>query len=445
MAVIDISTPAVGENAHDAKHPTEETGIPEEGISGTKTPIQESGIKEEHCVSDQLEKKDLQSPPLSTLDCLTQDEMNGSPAIQPLACTSVHSDEEHSDKAPNSPDLIADLQLEDPAQERDPALDTENTPSEEDGGALTLGSGDVPAVSCILDHGPIPTADCDDKKKETKKKNCRQEKSKAKKMKKNKPSPAIASSTHCWAITKVLEDLRPWLIGFLVFILLCIYPSADAINIPAPVCIGQTAALDLNTEGPVKGPYAVYKGIFRKSKVVYSNEIVSNCPPRPYIIPDDQSYLFCNSDNKTALLLVSNVTLEHNSKFTVEYTTQDDNPGSKETSLQVNSTECPSKMTNEDSHNDTNTQSNLGEGPNIPVLCGFVAGVVILLVALPLAGYCLIKRCRKDGEQNMTELDQVDACSRLAEDGQQAATGNGYQPIASRDAEGSAENRPVAV
>ncbi|MGH0159229.1 UNVERIFIED_CONTAM: hypothetical protein FKN15_069524 [Acipenser sinensis] len=184
-------------------------------------------------------------------------------------------------------------------------------------------------------------------------------------------------------------------------------------DIPASVCNGQTAALDLNTEGPVKGPYTVYKGIFRKSKVVYSNEIVSDCPPRPYVIPDDQSYLFCNSDNGTALLLVSNVTLEHNSKFTVEYTTQNDKPGSKETSLQVNSTECPSKMTNEDSHNDTNTQSNLSEGPNIPVLCGSVAGVVALLVALALAGYCLIKRKknRKDGEQNMTELDQVDACS----------------------------------
>ncbi|MGH0181706.1 UNVERIFIED_CONTAM: hypothetical protein FKN15_007483 [Acipenser sinensis] len=300
---VDILTPAVGENPHDAKHPTEETG-------------------------------------------------------------SVPSDEEHSDKAPNSPDLIADHQLEDPAQERDPTLDTENTtstPSEEDVGTLTLGSGDVPAVSCSLDHGPIPTADCDDKKKETKKKNRRQKKSKAKKMKKNKPSPAIALSTHCWAITKVLEGLRPWW----------------KIDIPAPVCIGQTAARDLNTEGPVKGPYTVYKGIFRKSKVVYSNEIVSNCPPRPYVIPDDQNYLFCNSDNKTALLLVSNVTLEHNGKFTVEYTTQDDKPGSKETSLQVNSTECPSKMTNEDSHN---------------VLCGSVAGVVALLAALALAGYCVIKR-----------------------------------------------------
>ncbi|MGH0132029.1 UNVERIFIED_CONTAM: hypothetical protein FKN15_026061 [Acipenser sinensis] len=190
-----------------------DSSIPEEGISGTKTPIQESGIKEEHCVSDQLEKKELQSPLLSTLDCLTQDEMNRSPAIQPLARTSVHSDEEHSDKAPNSPDLIADHQLEDPAQERDPTLDTENTtstPSEEDVGTLTLGSGDVPAVSCSLDHGPIPTADCDDKKKVTKKKNRRQKKSKAKKMKKNKPSPAIASSTHCCAITKVLEDRRPW-------------------------------------------------------------------------------------------------------------------------------------------------------------------------------------------------------------------------------------------
>ncbi|MGH0171650.1 UNVERIFIED_CONTAM: hypothetical protein FKN15_061656 [Acipenser sinensis] len=359
LVPVDIWIPAVGENPHDAKHPNEETGIPEEGISGTKTPIQESGIQGEHCVSDQLEKKELQSPLLSTLDCLTQDEMNRSPAIQPLARTSVPSDEEHSDKAPNSPDLIADHQLEDPAQERDPTLDTENTtstPSEEDVGTLTLGSGDVPAVSCSLDHGPIPTADCDDKKKVTKKKNRRQKKSKAKKMKKNKPSPAIASSTHCCAITKVLEDRRPWWI-----------------DIPASVCNGQTAALDLNTEGPVKGPYTVYKGIFRKSKVVYSNEIVSNCPPRPYIIPDAQSYLFCNSDNGTALLLVSNVTLEHNSKFTVEYTTQDDKPGSKETSLQVNSTECPSKMTNEDSHNDTNTQSNLSEGPNIPGI--FTAGL----------------------------------------------------------------------
>ncbi|KAK1151791.1 hypothetical protein AOXY_G32111 [Acipenser oxyrinchus oxyrinchus] len=416
MAVIDILIPAVGENPHDAKHPTEETGIPEEGTSGTKTPIQESGIPGEHCVSDQLEKKFLQSPLSSTLDCLQviQDKTNGSPPIQPLARNSVHSDE-----APNALDLIADHQLEDPAQERDPALDTENTtstPNEEDGGALTL-DGD-------------------------KKKNRRQKKSKGKKMKKNKPSPAIASSVHCWDITKV-ENLRPWWIGLLVVILLCMHSSADAINIPASVCTGQTAALDLNTEGPVKGPYTVYKGIFRKSKVVYSNEIVSNCPPRPYVIPDDQSYLFCNSDNGTALLLVSNVTLEHNSKFTVEYTTQDDNPGSKETSLQVNSTECPSKTTNQDSHNDTNTQSNLGEGPNIPLLCG--SGGVALFIALALAGYCLIKRRNKDGAQNTIELHQVDACSRSAEDGQQAVTGNGYQPIASRDAEGSAENRPAAV
>ncbi|MGH0154287.1 UNVERIFIED_CONTAM: hypothetical protein FKN15_057456 [Acipenser sinensis] len=205
-----------------------------------------------------------------------------------------------------------------------------------------------PTEETGLDQGQIPTAD--DKKEEKKEKRHLQKKSKAKKMKKNKPSPAIASSTHCWASTKVLEYLGPWW----------------KIDIPATVCIGQTTALDLNTEGPVKGPYTVYKGNLRKSKVVYSNEIVSNCPPRPYVIPDDQSYLFCNSDNGTALLLVSNVTLEHNSKFTVEYTTQNDKPGSKETSLQVNSTECPSKMTNEDSHNDTNTQSNLDEGPNIP-------------------------------------------------------------------------------
>ncbi|KAK1155183.1 hypothetical protein AOXY_G27585 [Acipenser oxyrinchus oxyrinchus] len=393
----------------------------------------------------QLEKKFLQSSVSSNTGLSSsyprQDERKPTRS-EPLARNWYHSDE-----APNALDLIADHQLEDPAQERDPALDTENTtstPNEEDGGALTLGSGDVPAVSCSLDHGPIPTADCDDKKMETKKKNRRQKKSKAKKMKKNKPSPAIASSVHCWDITKV-ENLRPWWkIGLLVVILLCMHSSADAINIPASVCTGQTAALNLNTEGPVKGPYTVYKGIFRKSKVVYSNEIVSNCPPRPYVIPDDQSYLFCNSDNGTALLLVSNVTLEHNSKFTVEYTTQDDNPGSKETSLQVNSTECPSKTTNQDSHNDTNTQSNLGEGPNIPVLCGSVAGVA-LFIALALAGYCLIKRRNKAGAQNTIELHQVDACSRSAEDGQQAVTGNGYQPIASRDAEGSAENRPAAV
>ncbi|KAK6469708.1 hypothetical protein HHUSO_G32067 [Huso huso] len=462
MPMTDILDQAVGADTDQGNHTTEEirsdeqllaTSVPEEACVGTvpikfdaedvkdgpKTPIQESGIKEGHHILDH------QPYPLQTPDEEQEDDNLACSAATSLGPEDLENPTTDTiQTSPNSPDLIADHQIEDPAQERDLTLDTENTPSEEDVGALTLGSRDVPAVSCSLDQGPIPTAD--DKKEEKKEKRHLQKKSKAKKMKKNKPSPAITSSTHCWAITKVFEDLGPWWkIGFLVFILLCIYPSADATNIPATVCIGQTTALDLNTEGPVKGPYTVYKGNLRKSKEVYSNEIVSNCPPKPYVIPDDQSYLFCNSDNKTALLLVPIVTLEHNSKFTVEYTTQDDNPGSKETSLHVNSTECPSKMTNEDSRNDTNTQSNLGEGPNIPVLCGFVAGVVTLLIALPLAGYCLSKRCRKDGEQNMIELDQVDACSRSAEDGQQAATGNGYQPIASRDAEGSAENRPVAV
>ncbi|KAK1155015.1 hypothetical protein AOXY_G27328 [Acipenser oxyrinchus oxyrinchus] len=458
MPMTDILDQAVGADTDQGNHTTEEirrieqllaTSVPEEAYFGTvpiqfdaedvkdgpKTPIQESGMKEGHHILETLEKNDHQPYRLQTPDEEQEDDNLARSAARSLGPEDLENPTTDAiQTSPNSPDLIADHQLEDPAQERDPALDTENTtstPNEED--AWTT-------ARFLLLIVMIKDGD--------KKKSRLQKKSKGKKMKKNKPSPAIASSVHCWDITKV-ENLRPWWkIGLLVVILLCMHSSADAINIPASVCTGQTAALNLNTEGPVKGPYTVYKGIFRKSKVVYSNEIVSNCPPRPYVIPDDQSYLFCNSDNGTALLLVSNVTLEHNSKFTVEYTTQDDNPGSKETSLQVNSTECPSKTTNQDSHNGDyifvtqilNTQSNLGEGPNIPVLCGSVAGVA-LFIALALAGYCLIKRRNKAGAQNTIELHQVDACSRSAEDGQQAVTGNGYQPIASRDAEGSAENR----
>ncbi|XP_041081792.1 uncharacterized protein LOC121298678 isoform X2 [Polyodon spathula] len=367
--------------------------------------------------------------------------MNGSTPTQALARSAVHSDKEDSDEAPNFPDSIADHQPEDPAQEGHPALDTTLTPNNDivgaltpEFGALTPESGDVPAVSWSLDQGLVLTAGSDDKKEEKKEKNHLQKKSKAKKMKKNKPYPGIASSAHGRGITKVLEDLGPWWgIGFLVVILLCMY-SADATHAPASVCSGQIAVLDLNTQGPVKGPYTIYKGILRNGKEVYSDEIVSNCPPKPYVIPADQIYLFCNSDNRTALLLVLIVTLENNSKFTVEFTTQDDNPGSKETILQVNATDCPSRMTK--THNDTNTDNSSSDnGTSIPTICGSVIGVLALLVAFALAGCCWIKRCKKDGLQENIGLDQVD------ERDQQAVAENGYQPVANSDAAGSGENQ----
>ncbi|XP_041091007.1 uncharacterized protein LOC121304118 isoform X2 [Polyodon spathula] len=416
MAVKDRVNPALWGNPYDVKHPTTETGILEEDISGIKTPVQESGSEGVHRVSVELEMK------------VIQDEMDRSTPSQPLARTAVHSGEEDSGEedsgeAPSSPDSIADPQLEYPAQEGHPALDTALTPSEEDVGAPTPGSGDVPAVSWSLDQGLVPTADSDDKKKEKKEKNHLQKKSKAKKMKKNKPSPAKASSDLGWDITKVL---RPWwLIVVLIVILLGVH-SADATNTPSLVCIGQTAALEFNKQGPVKGPCTVYKGNLRNAKLVYKNEIVSDCPPKPYVLPGDQSYLFCKADNRTALLLVLNVTLEHNSKFTVEFITQNGSSGFMETSLQVNST-------------DTNTASN--PSASILIILFSVFGVWSLFAIL-VAAYCFCKR-RSNRNQENIELGEV-ASSGSDERDQPPVTGNGYQPVARRDTAGSPEDRPAA-